>query len=84
MILLDGNTHVSSEASLTAISFIFADTAFDANTGIFAALAGSLTVTAFLALAATLAAWLGRQILFVSTRLMLEIKGICGCFARLG
>jgi hypothetical protein len=65
---------VTSVASLPAVAFVFADASLGTDTSIFAALAWSLAVTALLALAAALAAWLAREILLVDAKLMLEVQ----------
>jgi len=61
-------------AALPPIAFIFTDTPVCTNACILAALAGSLTVTALLALAATLTARLTRQVFLVNTKLVLEVE----------
>ncbi len=84
LFLLDWNTHVASISSLAAIALVLADTLVCAKAGIFATLARALTVTTLLALSASLAARLGREILFVLTELILEVQGGCiGGLARL-
>jgi hypothetical protein len=73
--LLNGNVHVTSIAAFAPISLVFADAAINTNAGVLAATAWALTITSLLALAAALAARLGGQILFVRSKLILEVDG---------
>jgi hypothetical protein len=64
---------VTAVSTFAAVAFVFTDTAFNTDASILAASTGTLTVTALLALAATLAARLGRQVLLIRTELVLEV-----------
>jgi hypothetical protein len=72
---------MTSIAPLPAVAFVFANTSVGTDTSVFAALARSLAVTTLLALAAALAAWLAREILFIDAELMLEVQRCIGSFA---
>lgn len=80
---LDWNSHVASIPSLPSIAFVFADTAINTDTGVFASLARALAVATFLALAASLAAWFARQVFFVNAQLVLEVDRCDRSFARM-
>ena len=70
---LNRNSHVASVSSFPSIAFVFADTAIDTDTGIFAPLARTLAIATLFALAASLAAWFARQVFFVNAQLVLEV-----------
>jgi hypothetical protein len=65
---------MSSISALATVPLVLADALISAETSILASLARPLTVTAFLALTAALASWLGREVLFVISELMLEVE----------
>ena len=60
--LFDGHAHVTSVTTLATVALIFTDALLSGNTGIPTATAGPLSIAPLLALAAALAARLGRQI----------------------
>jgi hypothetical protein len=72
---LDRNAHVASVSSLAAVALVFADAAFNADSGVLAAAAGALAIATFLALAASLAARLGGEVFFVGAKGVLEVDG---------
>ena len=75
---------MASVSALATVALVLADTAFDADTGVLAAAAGSLAIAAFLALAASLAARLGGEVFLVGAEGVLEVDGGgAGGFARL-
>lgn len=81
---LNRHAHVSSIAALTTITLVFADALIGAEPGVFAALAWTLAIAAFLALAAALAAGFGGEVFFVVAEVVLEVEGGgVGCFAGL-
>ena len=57
---LDRHAHMAPVSALATVALVLADAAFDADAGVLAAAAGSLTIAALLALAASLAARLCR------------------------
>lgn len=72
---LDWNSHVTTITSFATIPFVLTDATFSSNTGVLAPPARALTITALLALPASLATRLGRQVFLVSCKLMLEVHG---------
>ena len=72
---LDWDAHVASVPPLAAVTFVLADAALNADTGVLAATARSLTVATLLTFAAALATRLRREIFLVSTKRMLEVDG---------
>ena len=64
---------MATVTTLATVALVFTDTAINVNTGVLAATTGTLTITALLALAAPLAAWFGREIFLVCTKLVLEV-----------
>jgi proteasome lid subunit RPN8/RPN11 len=72
---LDWDAHVASVPPLAAVTFVLADAALNADTGVLAATARSLAVATLLTFAAALATRLRREIFLVSTKRMLEVDG---------
>lgn len=69
LFLFDGNAHVASITALATVAFIFADALVRGKTGVSASSARALAITTLLALAASLAARLGRQVrLIIASR----------------
>lgn len=62
LVCLDGNTHVAAIATLTAVALIFADAKLRRNASVLAAPARPLAIAALLALTASLASRLAREI----------------------
>ncbi len=60
--------------TFTTVAFIFTDALISTQTCILATLTRSLTITTFLALTAPLAPRFGGKILFILTKLVLEIE----------
>jgi hypothetical protein len=81
-VLLDRDTHVTTIATLATIPLILTETAFNANTSILATSTRALAITALLTLATALAARLGREVLLISTELVLEIDRATRHLAR--
>ena len=72
---LDRHAHVASVSALATVALVLADAAFDADAGVLAATTGSLAIATFLALAASLAARLGREVFLVRAEGVLEVDG---------
>jgi hypothetical protein len=81
-VLLNRDTHVTTIASLAAVTFIFTDTAFNANASILATSTRALAIATLLTLATALAARLGGEVLLISAELVLEIDRATRDLAR--
>lgn len=75
---------MTTVAAFAAIPFVFANAPFDANAGILASSAGALAIATLLALPASLAARLGRQVFLICRELTLEVDRRHGSLAGWG